>query len=153
VSITAWRIVKHKNEKTAFSGEGARLYGGRWNSPGTAMVYTAQSQSLAALEMLVHLDSADLLGAYVFFDVVIEDSMITSVDVASLPKNWRAEPAPAKLQALGNVWIAAGTSCVLRVPSSLVPAESNYLLNPKHADFVKVRIGQATPFRYDPRLG
>jgi RES domain-containing protein len=152
VSITAWRIVKHKNEKTAFSGEGARLYGGRWNSPGTAMVYTAQSQSLAALEMLVHLDSADLLGSYVFFDVVIEDAMIAAVDPTTLPKNWRAEPTPRKLQALGDAWVAAGTSLALRVPSSLVPAESNYLLNPKHTDFAKVKIGKAVPFRYDARL-
>ena len=152
MSVTAWRIVKQKNEKTAFSGEGARLYGGRWNSPGTALVYTAQSQSLAALEMLVHLDSADLLGGYVFFDVIIDEAMIAAVDPITLPKNWRAEPGPAKLQALGDAWIAAGTSCVLRVPSSLVPAESNYLLNPKHADFVKLKIGRAVPFRYDARL-
>ncbi len=152
MSITAWRIVKQKNEKAAFTGEGARLYGGRWNSPGTAMVYTAQSQSLAALEMLVHLDSADLLGGYVFFDVIIDEPMITAVDVATLPKNWRAEPAPAKLKAIGDAWIAAGASCVLRVPSSLVPAESNYLLNPKHPDFPKLKIGHAVPFRYDPRL-
>ena len=153
MSITAWRIVKQKNEKSGFSGEGARLYGGRWNSPWAAMVYTAQSQSLAALEMLVHLDSADLLGGYVFFDVVIEDAMIAAVDPITLPKNWRAEPAPRKLRALGDDWIAAGTSLALRVPSSLVPAESNYLLNPKHADFARVRIGPPMPFRYDARLG
>ncbi len=153
MSITAWRIVKQKNEKTAFSGEGARLYGGRWNSPGTALVYTAQSQSLAALEMLVHLDSADLLGGYVFLDVIIDEPMITALDVATLPKNWRAEPAPRKLQALGDDWIAAGTSVALRVPSSIIPAESNYILNPKHPDFAKLQIGKATPFRYDPRLG
>jgi RES domain-containing protein len=152
LSITAWRIVKQKNENAAFSGEGARLYGGRWNSPGTAMVYTAQSQSLAALEMLVHLDSADLLGGYVFFDVIIDESMITAIDPDTLPKNWRAEPAPRKLQALGDAWVAAGTSLALRVPSSLVPAESNYLLNPKHADFAKLQIGQAVPFRYDARV-
>ena len=153
LSITAWRIVKQKNEKSAFSGEGARLYGGRWNSPGTALVYTAQSQSLAALEMLVHLDSADLLGEYVFFDVVIDEAMIAVVDVSSLPKNWRAEPAPSKLQAIGSAWVAGGTSVALRVPSSLIPAESNYLLNSKHADFAKLQIGKAVPFRYDPRLG
>ena len=152
MSITAWRIVKQKNEKTAFSGEGARLYGGRWNSPGTALVYTAQSQSLAVLEMLVHLDSADLLGQYVFFDVVIEEVMIAPVDPTTLPKNWRAEPAPAKLHAIGNAWVAGGTSVALRVPSSLVPAESNYLLNPKHVDFAKLQIGKAGPFQYDPRL-
>lgn len=153
MSITAWRIVKQKNEKTAFSGEGARLYGGRWNWPGTALVYTAQSQSLAVLEMLVHLDSADLLGQYVFFDVTIEESMVVALDPSSLPKNWRAEPAPNKLRRLGDEWVAAATSVALRVPSSIIPAESNYILNPKHPDFAKLQIGKATPFRYDPRLG
>ena len=152
MSITAWRIVKQKNEKTAFTGEGARLYGGRWNSPGTTMVYTAQSQSLAALEMLVHLDSADLLGQYVFFDVTIEDSMVAALDPSSLPKNWRAEPPPNKLRLLGDAWADAATSVALRVPSSIIPAESNYLLNPKHLDFAKLQIGKAVPFRYDARL-
>ena len=152
MSITAWRIVKQKNEKTAFSGEGARLYGGRWNSPGTTLVYTAQSQSLAALEMLAHLDSADLLGQYVFFDVTIEDSMVAVLDPSSLPKNWRAEPPPNKLRLLGDAWADAATSVALRVPSSIIPAESNYLLNPKHLDFAKLQIGKAVPFRYDARL-
>ena len=152
MSITAWRIVKQKNEKTAFSGEGARLYGGRWNSPGTGLVYTAQSQSLAALEMLAHLDSADLLGQYVFFDVTIEDSMVAVLDPSSLPKNWRAEPPPNKLRLLGDAWADAATSVALRVPSSIIPAESNYLLNPKHLDFAKLQIGKAVPFRYDARL-
>ena len=152
MSITAWRIVKQKNEKTAFTGEGARLYGGRWNSPGTAMVYTAQSQSLAALEMLAHLDSADLLGQYVFFDVTMEDSMVAVLDPSSLPKNWPAEPPPNKLRLLGDAWADAATSVALRVPSSIIPAESNYLLNPKHLDFAKLQIGKAVPFRYDARL-
>ena len=152
MSITAWRIVKQKNEKTAFTGEGARLYGGRWNSPGTTLVYTAQSQSLAALEMLAHLDSADLLGQYVFFDVTIEDSMVAVLDPSSLPKNWRAEPPPNKLRLLGDAWADAATSVALRVPSSIIPAESNYLLNPKHLDFAKLQIGKVVPFRYDARL-
>ena len=153
MSITAWRIVKQKNEKTAFSGEGARLYGGRWNSPGTAMVYTAQSQSLAALEMLVHLDSADLLGEYAFLDVMIEESLIAALDLSILPKNWRSTPPLAKLRKFGDAWVQSATSAVLRVPSSLVPAENNYLLNPKHADFAKLQIGKTVPFRYDARLG
>ena len=103
--------------------------------------------------MLVHLDSADLLGQYVFFDVTIEESMVVALDPSSLPKNWRAEPAPNKLRRLGDEWVAAATSVALRVPSSIIPAESNYILNPKHPDFAKLQIGKATPFRYDPRLG
>ena len=103
--------------------------------------------------MLAHLDSADLLGQYVFFDVTIEDSMVAVLDPSSLPKNWRAEPPPNKLRLLGDAWADAATSVALRVPSSIIPAESNYLLNPKHLDFAKLQIGKAVPFRYDPRLG
>lgn len=116
------------------------------------MVYTAQSQSLAVLEMLVHLDSADLLGKYVFFEVTIDDSMVAALDPARLPENWRAEPAPNKLRRLGDDWVTGATSVALRVPSSIIPAESNYLLNPKHPEFAKLQIGKAMPFRYDARL-
>ena len=90
MTLSAWRIVKRKYASSAFSGEGARLFGGRWNNPGVAMVYTAQSQSLAALELLVHLDSSDLLATYVVFEVRIDESLIARVDSAELPRHWRA---------------------------------------------------------------
>jgi len=153
LTVSAWRITKQKHAKSAFRGDGARIYGGRWNSPGTAMIYTAQSQSLAVLEMLVHLDSPDLLRKYVLFEVSIDPSYVDDLDFASLPRNWKADPAPARLRAIGDDWIAAGASAVLRVPSALVPGESNFLLNPRHPDFGKVRIGKPIPFQYDPRLG
>ena len=152
MTITAWRITKQKHAKTAFSGEGARLYGGRWNSPGTAIIYTAQSQSLAALEMLAHLGSSELLAKFVFIEVGIHESLITRVEISKLPRNWRADPAPAQLKTLGDAWATAGTSAVLRVPSALVPGEKNYLLNPRHQDFPKLHIGKPFSFRIDPRL-
>lgn len=116
------------------------------------MVYTAQSQSLAALEMLIHLDSSELLAKYVLFKVGIEESFIAHVEMSELPRNWRTDPPPAKVRAIGDEWIAAGTSAVLRVPSTLVPAESNFLLNPRHQDFPKLHVGKPMPFRFDPRL-
>jgi len=73
--ISAWRITKRKHAKTDFSGSGARKYGGRWNSPGTAIVYTSKTQSLAVLEMLVHLDGPDLLQAYVLIGVEVHESL------------------------------------------------------------------------------
>jgi RES domain-containing protein len=152
LTITAWRITKQRHAKAAFSGEGARLYGGRWNSPGTAMIYTAQSQALAALEMLAHLGSAELLGKFVFIEVEIPESLITSIELSLLPRNWRTDQAPARLRMLGDAWVAAGSSAVLRVPSALVPGEKNYLLNPRHQDFSKLLIGKPFPFRLDPRL-
>jgi RES domain-containing protein len=133
VSFTAWRICKEKHSKHAFSGEGARLFGGRWNSPGTSVVYVAGSQSLAALEMLVHLSAADLLGKYVLIPVEIEESFIAEIPL--LPKSWRAYPAPTEMRIIGDEWAHSGSSVALRVPSTLVPSEANFLLNPQHADF------------------
>ena len=82
--ITAWRIVKRKRARAAFTGEGARLYEGRWNSAGVAIVYTAASQSLAALEMVVHLESSELLDSYVVFEVGIDESLVARVDPSQL---------------------------------------------------------------------
>ena len=84
--VTAWRITKRKHARNAFSGEGAREFGGRWNNPGTAVVYTAQHQSLAALEMLVHLDSSELLQSYVLIGVEFDESLVERVGASELPK-------------------------------------------------------------------
>ena len=150
--ITAWRIVKRKHARTAFTGEGARLYGGRWNSPGVAIVYTAQSQSLAALEMVIHLDSSELLQSYVVFEIGIDESLVIKVGPSQLPRNWRADPPPAKVGEVGDAWARAGTSAVLQVPSATLPAEYNFLLNPHHCDFPKLVIGKPSSFRFDARL-
>ena len=153
LSVTAWRIVKQKYPASkAFDGEGARLYGGRWNCRGVPVVYTAQSQSLAVLEMLVHLDAADLLQSYVFFEVKIDDALISALAESDLPPDWQSDPGPPRLREIGDIWAASNASVALRVPSSLIPAEYNYLLNPKHADFGKLEFGEATPYRYDARL-
>jgi len=150
--ISAWRIVKRRLANTAFTGEGARRYGGRWNSPGVAMVYTAESQSLAALEMAVHLDSSELLDRYLVIEVGIDDSLVETVQPSELPRNWRADPPPMKLRQIGDRWIAERTSAVLQVPSVLIPAECNFLLNPRHSDFTRLVIGKASAFRFDTRL-
>ena len=138
--------------RTAFDGEGARLYGGRWNSRGVAIVYTAQSQSLAALEMLANAESTTLLQNYVLIPVEIDPNLIRTVDALTLPKNWQTYPPPQELRNIGDQWAAQGTSCALQVPSVIVPAESNFLLNPRHADFRKLKIGKPVRFRFDPRL-
>jgi RES domain-containing protein len=152
VKVSAWRILKRKLAKDAFSGEGARRFGGRWNSPGVARVYTAQSQSLAALEILVHLESSDLLDQYVVIEVRMDSGLITHVGESKLPRDWQAEPPPLGLQAIGDEWAASGASPVLQVPSSIIPAEGNFLLNPLHRDFQKLMIGKPARFRFDLRL-
>ena len=153
MSVTAWRIVKQKKPpRKAFDGEGARLYGGRWNSPGTALVYTAGSQSLAALEILVHVDNADILENYVFYEITMEKAWIRQLAEADLPRNWRSYPAPSKLRRIGDAWAASGVSVALCVPSAVIPVEYNFLLNPRHKDFAQVKIGKAVPFQFDGRL-
>lgn len=116
------------------------------------MVYTAQSQSLAALEILVNAESSELLHHYVVMEVVIDPSLITRLDISELPRNWRTDPPPRKLRTLGDLWIAQSSSAVMQVPSSVVPAESNFLFNPRHLDFHKLRIGKTIAFRFDQRL-
>jgi RES domain-containing protein len=153
VTVTAWRITKRKHARHAFSGEGAREFGGRWNNPGTAVVYTAQSQSLAALEMLVHLDSADLLEKYVLLAADFDQSLVKVVDASNLPRNWRADPPPAQVRSIGDEWVLGGSSAVLQVPSVLVSGENNFLLNPGHQDFARIRFGKPLAFRFDARLG
>jgi RES domain-containing protein len=152
VRVSAWRIVKRKLAREAFSGEGARLYGGRWNSPGVAVVYTAASQSLAALELLVHLENSDLLHEYVVIEAQFDSSVVTRLAKTDLPKDWRASPPPASARAIGDAWIAEEHSAVLELPSAIIPAESIFLLNPQHAAFGEIKIGEPARFEFDLRL-
>ena len=151
-TLTAWRICKKKLARTAFSGTGARLFGGRWNSPGTALVYLSESQALAALEMLVHLDVADALRHYQVCKVTFDEALVRRVDPTMLPKTWRKDPPPRAVQRIGDEWVAASSSAVLQVPSAIVPAELNYLLNPAHPDLSRITIGPPETFRFDRRL-
>ena len=152
MTLRAWRIVKRKHSKDAFSGEGARQFGGRWNSPGVPVVYTAEHASLAVLEILVHLQHAPLLQNYVLFRVDFEEAIVGPLDQSALPRNWRAYPAPLTLRAIGDQWVADGQSAVLRVPSAIVPLERLFLLNPQHADFPRITVGRPQPFSFDARL-
>jgi RES domain-containing protein len=144
--------VKRRFATAAFSGEGARQYGGRWNSRGTAIVYTAESQALAALELLVNIGSTGVLTSYTSIPVTIPDALINVIEEAQLPKNWRTAPAPVALRRIGDEWAGSGTSVVLRVPSVVIPGEHNFLLSPAHPDFHKLTMGTPIPFRFDRRL-
>jgi len=152
MTVSAWRIVKAKYAASAFSGDGARKVRGRWNSPGTAIVYTCDSASLAMLEMLVHLQSQELLKRYVLFEVRFDDSLLETVDSNALPKTWRRFPPPLAVHRVGDAWAAGGSSAVLRVPSVIVPSQWNYLLNPAHPDFPSIVIDPRRPTKFDPRL-
>ena len=149
---TCWRIVKNRHAATAFDGEGARLYGGRWNSPGTPMVYASSTISLAVLEVLVHVQEASLLSSYSLIAARFDDAFVERLDRSMLPEGWRAYPAPSELQRMGDQWVRNQRSAVFEVPSVIVERESNYLLNPAHLDFSSVVIGEPEPFTFDERL-
>ena len=149
--MRVWRVCARRH--AAFDGEGARRYAGRWNHRGTRVVYTSGSVALAALEYFVHLDT-DLLPpdlALIPADMP-EDVAIRQVAARALPRNWRDFPAPEALQDLGTTWARRGATAVLGVPSAVVPHERNYLLNPAHPDFRRVRVHAPEPFSFDPRL-
>jgi RES domain-containing protein len=149
--LLVWRLVTARFAASAFSGEGARLYGGRWNRKGVPMVYTSASLSLAVLEMLVQDDP--LRADYVAIQAAIPDEVpVERVTEGELPADWRGLGARAELQEIGTNWARRLSSTVLEVPSAVVPVESNYLLNPLHPDFTKIELGRPMPFGTDPRL-
>ncbi|MDP1591036.1 MAG: RES family NAD+ phosphorylase [Prosthecobacter sp.] len=151
--ITAYRICQKRFAKTALDGEGARLLGGRWNSPGTRLVYLAGSISLAQLEMLVHLESDEVLhDRYVVIPISIPESHVTLLPREKWPRGWRAPTAPSGARRIGDEWIRSNSSVCLQVPSVLVPEESNFLLNPAHPAFSEIQIGKARSLVFDRRL-
>jgi RES domain-containing protein len=150
---TVWRITSARYGATAFDGEGARLYGGRWNHPGTAVVYCSATLSLAALEYFVHIEldlaPPDLVS--VAADLPLGLSLET-LEVEALPPDWRTYPAPERLKDLGTGWARSGRTALLLVPSCVIPHEMNILVNPAHPDFPKLRVHAAEPFSFDPRM-
>ena len=148
---TVWRITTRRFVDTAFSGEGAWLFGGRWNRPGQSLVYTAESRSLALLEMLVQDDP--LRAHYVLIPAYLPDTVSREdMEVSALPAGWRKQEERANLQALGANWLRELRSCVLVVPSAVVPAEFNFLINPLHPDFTRIKLGEPEPLETDLRL-
>jgi len=152
MTITSWRITKKQYQFQAFSGQGAKEFGGRWNPPGTASIYASDSLALAILELLVHLDDYDDISNYVAIPIQFDDSKITIWPIDSLPKNWDDHPIPAATQRLGQQWFTSSQSAILRVPSAVVPQQYNYVLNPLHPDFASLSTGAALKNPIDVRL-
>lgn len=146
-----WRLTLKKH--IAPDGNGARRYGGRWNRPGTPIVYASGTLSLAVLEFLVHVDSDILPESLVSVRATIpEPLLIQTIHPSELPGNWKDKIIPVSVQDLGTSWANAATSPVLKVPSVVIEHEWNYVLNPLHPDFKKIRWESAVPFSFDPRL-
>ena len=148
---TVWRIVTARFADSAFSGEGARLFGGRWNRKGLPVVYTAESRSLALLEMMVQDDP--LRARYRLIPALVSSHVsLRALEASELGNNWRALSARDELQAIGNDWLQKRETCILSVPGAVIPAERNFLINPLHVDFSKITIGEPESLETDVRL-
>lgn len=148
---TVWRITTRRFADQAFFGEGARLYGGRWNRVGLSMIYTAESRSLALLEMLVQ--DEPLRARYVLIPTHLPENVRVEVlDTHAMPRDWRTHVGRETLQSLGGEWLRQSRSCVLAVPSAVIPAEVNFLINPLHPDFKHISLGEPEMLETDMRL-
>jgi RES domain-containing protein len=117
------------------------------------MVYSSGSLSLAALELFVHVDIDTVPGELVAIQADIPDSLtIEIVKIESLPRDWRRYPAPEALKDIGTAWASKAATAILSVPSAVIPEERNYLLNPAHRDFKRIRVRKPAAFRFDPRM-
>ena len=147
--MTVYRICKAKYP--ANDGEGARRAGGRWNHKGTAMLYCGATASLCALELLAH--SAMLPADMIVVQARVPKSLsMQTVEESDLPPNWSSPTPSKKTQDLGTDWVRSRATAVLSVPSVIIPSERNYLLNPAHPDFARIRFFPPRPFRFDRRL-
>lgn len=149
----AFRITKTQFTATAFSGEGARLYGGRWNSVGTQMVYLAGTLSGAKLEILAHTDDySSIANLYSYFPIQIPQKSIEVLDKNTLPSNWNSPTPIAATQIIGDNWIASSSAAILEVPSAITEGEKNFLANPTHPDFENLSISPPMKLQIDPRI-
>ncbi|WP_428330527.1 RES family NAD+ phosphorylase [Mucilaginibacter sp.] len=146
-----YRIVKcsYAND---LSGTGARLYGGRWNSEGKPALYLASSCALAVLEVLVHLPPLLIPNDYCLVEIEVPGDSITTIALEHLPPNWQDISPPVALKYIGDAFLKQKDHLLMKVPSTIVPMEYNYLLNVQHKATKKVKVLKTQPFNFDERL-
>lgn len=153
--MIVYRIDRIKRKDQLLSGEGAKLYGGRWNAKGLAALYVASSGSLALLEMLVHFDKKEQLPQdRILVEIEIPDKLIIkTISVKRLPEYWKNSPAPKGLTAFYSKMVNEQTHIALAVPSVIVPQEYNYVINPNHPEISKVKVRKFQLLPLDERFG
>jgi RES domain-containing protein len=148
-----YRLLRQPFAATPFDGEGSYRFGGRWSHPGTRMVYTAEHLSLAMVEYLAHLDPDRPPTDLVLAKAEIPDDVSRlSCTADELPPDWRRYPAPEVLADLGSDFVKDEKAAIMIVPSVLATVENNWLFNPAHPDFRRIKVLDTEPFQYDPRL-
>lgn len=135
------------------SGNGARIYGGRWNSPGIPALYTSASQSLAILESLTNTPPAILQENFVLLTIEVPaKASARKMELKDLPRNWNVYPVPVNVQKTGDRWLQSGKELLLKIPSVIVPAEFNYIINPMHPDHHKLKVIASHKLHLDKRM-
>jgi RES domain-containing protein len=151
--VIFYRLTKTQYAAEAWTGYGAKLYGGRWNHKGYPTIYVSSSISLAALEVLVHVSNEAILEEYTLFSIEIPDDQVAYVASEHLPTNWRHDPAPLSTMELGTGWLQSGQGAALVLPSTIIPMENNAILNPSDVNFQHYLKSVVTlPFLFDSRL-
>lgn len=147
-----YRLTREKYAKT-LSGRGAAIQGARWNSKGVEMIYCAASRSLAMAEVAVHFSYATLPADYIMLTIHIPKSIQHDIIVVDdLPEGWNIFPSLPITQNIGNQFVEKGKFAVLKVPSVVTQGDFNYLINPRHKAFSKIKIVKSTSFKFDRRL-
>jgi len=149
---SGWRIVPARRKQTAFTGEGPWRYGARWNSPGIRVIYVSEHQSTSALEVFANRTPFILEAQYTAFHLEWPDNLTEIFPRKQLPANWRIHPPPMETREIGDRWVKEQRSAVLALPSVVSPADMNFLLNPGHPDFKKIKISKPVEYRFDSRL-
>ena len=150
--MLTYRISKEKYIND-LSGNGARIYGGRWNHKGSNVIYTSESRALASFEYLAHVPLSMIPNDLCIATIEINTKVTAKIiSVNSLPANWKEFPAPNHLAAIGSKWIVENVSLVLQVPSVLVEDEYNILINPSHSDIKYAKIKNVKKYAFDKRI-
>lgn len=150
--MEVYRLTREKFSKE-LSGIGAAIKGARWNSVGVEMIYTASNRSLAMAEVAVHLSWATLPNDYMMMTIFIPDDIqIIKINTSDLPKEWNKFPHPAATQTIGDQFMSKNEGCILQIPSSVTEGDYNFLINPHHVDFNRIKIVSCTTFTFDQRL-
>jgi RES domain-containing protein len=152
--MVGYRLVRQARASDAFSGEGARRFGGRWNPKNIPAVYGSEHLSLAVLEFRVNQAGFDPDDQYVYFPFEFDEALVESVETPPVDwlKRFKEDGSITAAQVFGEEWFQQKRSAILSAPSAVIGIERNFVLNPSHADFAKIAIGAASKLDLDPRL-
>lgn len=142
-----------KKYSNILSGKGASIKGGRWNSIGTELIYCAENRSLAMAEIAVHFSIATLPNDYIMLTINFDKSIkIKEIKLGDLPKFWNSFPPLAKTQRIGDEFVSESKYLICKIPSVVTQGDFNFLINPNHKDFKKIKIIKREAFKFDKRI-